>query len=171
MSAERTAMRQPAAAASMFGRGPMGGFGMPVQKAKDFKGTLWRLTGYLEPHRAALIIVIVAGIVATLFSVIGPKMLGMATTKIFEGYLARALGRPNARIDFGYIGSILWTLLGLYIVSATFQYLQQYLMSGVAQKTVYALRRDVEAKFSRLPLKFFDSKTHGEILPVQGHHC
>ncbi len=164
MSAERTAMRQPAAAASMFGRGPMGGFGMPVQKAKDFKGTLRRLTGYLEPHRAALMIVIVAGIVATLFSVIGPKMLGMATTKIFEGYLARALGRPNARIDFGYVGGILWTLLGLYIVSATFQYLQQYLMSGVAQQTVYALRRDVEAKFSRLPLKFFDSKTHGEIL-------
>jgi ATP-binding cassette subfamily B protein len=164
MSTERAAMRQPAAAASMFGRGPMGGFGMPVQKAKDFKGTLRRLTGYLEPHRAALIIVIVAGIVATLFSVIGPKMLGMATTKIFEGYLARAPGRPNARIDFGYVGGILWTLLGLYVVSATFLYLQQYLMSGVAQKTVYALRRDVEAKFSRLPLKFFDSKTHGEIL-------
>jgi len=164
MSAERTAMRQPAAAASMFGRGPMGGFGMPVQKAKDFKGTLRRLTGYLEPHRTALIVVIVAGIVATLFSVIGPKMLGMATTKIFEGYLARALGRPNARIDFGYVGNILWTLLGLYVVSATFLYVQQYLMSGVAQKTVYALRRDVEAKFSRLPLKFFDSKTHGEIL-------
>ena len=164
MSAERTAMRQPAAAASMFGRGPMGGFGMPVQKARDFRGTLRRLTGYLEPHRVALIIVIVAGIVATLFSVIGPKMLGMATTKIFEGYLARSLGRPNARIDFGYVGNILWTLLGLYVVSASFLYLQQYLMSGVAQKTVYALRRDVEAKFSRLPLKFFDAKTHGEIL-------
>ena len=93
-------------------------------------------------------------------------MLGLATTKIFEGYLragARACRAP--RIDFGYVGRI---LLGrcsaLYVVSAAFQYLQQYLMAGVAQKTVYALRRDVEAKFSRLPLKFFDSRTHGEIM-------
>ena len=164
MSAERTAMRQPSASASMFGRGPMGGLGMPVRKARDFKGTLRRLTGYLAPHRPALFVVLVAGVVATLFSVIGPKLLGMATTKIFEGYLGRVLRRPNAGIDFGYVGNILWTLLALYVVSAVFQYVQQYLMSGVAQKTVYALRQDVEAKFSRLPLRFFDSRTHGEIL-------
>jgi ATP-binding cassette, subfamily B, multidrug efflux pump len=164
MSAERTALRQPSASANLFGRGPMGGLGMPVQKARDFKGTLRRLTGYLAPHRPALIVVLVAGAVATLFSVIGPKMLGMATTKIFEGYLGRVLRRPNAGIDFGYVGNILWTLLALYVVSAVFQYVQQYLMSGVAQKTVYALRRDVEAKFSRLPLRFFDGRTHGEIL-------
>jgi ATP-binding cassette subfamily B multidrug efflux pump len=164
MSAERAAVRQPSASANMFGRGPMGGLGIPVQKSKDFKGTLRRLTGYLAPHRTALIVVIAAGIIATLFSVIGPKMLGMATTKIFEGYLGRALGTSNAGIDFAYVGNILWTLLVLYVVSAAFQYLQQYLMSGVAQQTVYALRQDLEAKFSRLPLKFFDSRTHGEIL-------
>lgn len=163
MSAERTALRQPSASANMFGRGPMGGLGIPVQKAKDFKGTLRRLAGYLQPHRPALIVVVVAGVVSTLFSVLGPKLMGLVTTKIFEGYLGRALGRPNG-IDFRYVGNMLWTLMVLYVVSAAFLYLQQYLMSGVAQKTVYALRRDVEAKFSRLPLRFFDRKTHGEIL-------
>ncbi|MEO8680341.1 MAG: ABC transporter ATP-binding protein [Vicinamibacterales bacterium] len=164
MSTERTALKQQAPPQSMFGRGPMGGLGIPVQKAKDFKGTLRRLTGYLQPHRPALIVVLVAGVVATLFSVIGPKMLGMATTKIFEGYLRRTLGRSNAGIDFAYVGNILSWLLVLYVISAAFQYLQQYLMSNIAQKTVYAIRRQVEAKFGRLPLKFFDSRTHGEIL-------
>ncbi len=164
MSAERTAMRQSAPAASPFGRGPMAGLGMPVQKAKDFKGTLRRLTGYLAPHRRALAVVLLAGFVSTLFSVIGPKLMGTATTKIFEGYLSRRLGRPDAGIDFGAVGGIIQTLLVLYVVSAVFQYVQQYLMSGVAQNTVYALRQDVEAKFSRLPLRFFDTKTHGEIL-------
>ena len=164
MSAERTALRQPSQSANMFGRGPMGGLGMPVQKAKDFKGTLRRLTGYLAPHRPALIVVVVAGVISTVFSVVGPKMMGMVTTRIFEGYLGRAMKAPGAGIDFRYVGSMLTTLLAMYVVSALFLYLQQYLMSGVAQKTVYALREDVEAKFSRLPLRFFDSKTHGEIL-------
>ena len=140
----------------------MGGFGMPVQKAKDFKGTLRRLSGYLRPHQTGLTIVIGAGVISTLFSVVGPKLLGKATTKVFEGYLARAAGRGG--IDFAYVGSMLTWLAVLYVVSATFLYVQQYLMSSIAQNTVYALRRDVEAKFSRLPLKFFDSRTHGEIL-------
>ena len=160
---ERTSLRAPSASANMFGRGPMGGLGVPVQKAKDFKGTLRRLAGYLGPHRPALIVVLVAGVVSTLFSVVGPKLMGLVTTKIFEGYLSRTLGADTG-IDFAYVGNMLWTLLVLYAVSAAFLYLQQYLMSGVAQKTVYALRRDVEGKFSRLPLRFFDSKTHGEIL-------
>jgi ATP-binding cassette subfamily B protein len=136
MSAERTAMRQSAPAASPFGRGPMAGLGVPVQKAKDFTGTLRRLTGYLAPHRRALVVVLLAGFVSTLFSVIGPKLMGTATTKIFEGYLSRRLGLPNAGIDFGAVGGILQTLLVLYVVSAVFQYVQQYLMSGVAQNTV-----------------------------------
>jgi len=164
MSAERSALRQPSASANMFGRGPMGGLGMPVQKAKDFKGTLRRLMGYLAPHRGVLIVVVVAGVVSTVFSVVGPKMMGMVTTKIFEGYLGRVSGRSAAGIDFAYVGNILWTLLVLYVVSALFLYLQQYLMSGVAQKTVYALRQEVEGKFSRMPLRFFDAKSHGEIL-------
>jgi ATP-binding cassette subfamily B protein len=163
MSAERKALQRSAPPASPFGRGPMAGLGVPVQKAKDFKGTLRRLTGYLAPHRTSLTIVVVAGVISTLFSVIGPKLMGRATTVIFEGYLARRLGRGTG-IDFGTVGGIIQTLLVLYVASALFQYLQQYLMSGVAQRTVYALRQDVEAKFSRLPLRFFDSKTHGEIL-------
>ncbi len=164
MSSERAAMKQQSGPPpSIFGRGPMGGFGMPVQKAKDFKGTLRRLTGYLQPHKPALTIVIGAGVISTLFSVIGPKLLGKATTKVFEGYLARA-GGPTTGIDFAYVGNMLTWLMVLYVVSATFLYMQQYLMSGIAQNTVYALRKDVEAKFSRLPLKFFDSRTHGEIL-------
>jgi ATP-binding cassette, subfamily B, multidrug efflux pump len=162
MSDERMKLKTQAPAAGIFGRGPMGGFGMPVQKAKDFKGTLRRLTGYLRPHQTGLTVVIGAGVIATLFSVIGPKLLGKATTKVFEGYLARAAGRGG--IDFAYVGSMLTWLAILYVVSATFLYVQQYLMSSIAQNTVFALRRDVEAKFSRLPLKFFDSRTQGEIL-------
>src|SRR5262245_13843905 len=93
MSAERTNLRQQSGPPpSIFGRGPMGGFGMPVQKAKDFKGTLRRLTGYMQPHKTGLIVVIAAGVMATIFSVIGPKLLGKATTKVFEGYLGRTLG-------------------------------------------------------------------------------
>lgn len=164
MSDERATLKQQDPPPSIFGRGPMGGFGMPVQKAKDFKGTTRRLLGYLQPHRTALMIVLSAGVVSTLFSVLGPKLLGKATTKIFEGYLARVSGAPNAGVDFAYVGNILGWLVVLYLVSAGFLYLQQYLMSGIAQRTVYALRRDVEAKFSRLPLRFFDSRTHGEIL-------
>jgi ATP-binding cassette subfamily B protein len=163
VSTERTARRQQSTQ-GMFGRGPMGGIGMPVQKAKNFKGTLLRLLVYLKPHRPALTVVIVAGVLGTIFQVFGPKILGLATTKIFEGYLARARGVPGAGIDFGYIGRILLRLIGLYVVAALFQYLQQYLMAGIAQNTVYAIRKDVEGKFERLPLKFFDSRTHGEIL-------
>jgi ATP-binding cassette, subfamily B, multidrug efflux pump len=162
MSDERMKLKTQAPPAGIFGRGPMGGFGMPVQKAKDFKGTLRRLSGYLRPHQTGVTIVIGAGVISTLFSVIGPKLLGKATTKVFEGYLSRAAGRGG--IDFAYVGSMLTWLAILYVVSATFLYVQQYLMSSIAQNTVYALRRDVEAKFSRLPLKFFDSRTHGEIL-------
>jgi ATP-binding cassette subfamily B multidrug efflux pump len=148
---------------AMFGR-PIGGVGMPVQKAKNFKVTLNRLLGYLRPHRQALIVVIVAGAIGTVFSVVGPKILGLATTKIFEGYVARARGIPGAGVDFVYVGRILLELIGLYLVGQTFNYLQLYLMSGVAQKTVYGLRREVEAKFERLPLKFYDSRTRGELL-------
>ncbi|MGE0815674.1 MAG: ABC transporter ATP-binding protein [Vicinamibacterales bacterium] len=162
MSEERAALRRAAPPASPFGRGPHAGFGMPVQKARDFKGTLRRLTGYLKPHRAAIGVVLAAGVLSTLFSVFGPKLIGTATTTIFEGYLRRRLGAGG--IDWAALGGIVRLLVALYVTSALFQYLQQYVMSGVAQRTVYALRRDVEAKFARLPLRFFDTKTHGEIL-------
>jgi ATP-binding cassette, subfamily B, multidrug efflux pump len=142
----------------------MGGLGVPTQKAKNFKGTVARLLGYLQPHRSALIVVVVAGVIGTIFMVLGPKILGLATTKIFEGFVAKASGAPGARIDFNYVRRILLALIGLYLVANAFQYLMQYLMAGIAQRTVYVLRQEVEAKFDRLPLKFFDSRTRGEVM-------
>ena len=151
--------------ADMFGnRRPIGGLGIPAQKAKNFKGTLRRLLDYLRPHRARLAIVVGAGAIGTVFSVLGPKILGLATTKIFQGFVAKASGVPGAAVDFDYVGRILLWLVGLYILANAFQYLMQYLMADIAQSTVYAMRKEVEAKFDRLPLKFFDSRTRGEVL-------
>jgi ATP-binding cassette subfamily B protein len=140
----------------------MGGMGMPMQKPKDFKATLRRFTGYFKPMRFQLMLVLIAAVIGTVFNVVGPKILGLATTKLFRGVLLKASGQGS--VDFGYIGRILGTLLVLYVISALFQYAQQYLMAGVAQRTVYSMRRDVEAKFERLPLKFYDGHTHGELM-------
>jgi ATP-binding cassette subfamily B multidrug efflux pump len=148
-----------------FGRGPMGGpIGMPAEKAKNFKGTFNRLVGYLKPYRFKLIAVFLTAILSTVFSILSPKIMGKATTKLFEGIMAKAKGVPGAEVDFHYIWQIVLILIGLYVLSAAFGYIQQYLMAGVAQKTVYDLRKQVNDKLSRLPLKFFDSRTHGEIL-------
>ncbi|OOM79487.1 ABC transporter ATP-binding protein [Clostridium sp. BL-8] len=163
-----------------FGGGPMGSFARgPVVKAKDFKGTLKRLLNYLKPQRMNFILVFIFAIMSTIFNIVGPKISGKAITKLVEGIVAKytaiaentqlvKAGRPAnvaiPGIDFGYIGNILLLLLGLYLISTIFGFLQQYIMAGVAQKTVYNLRKEVEDKISRLPLKFFDSRTHGEIL-------
>ncbi|MEW5785496.1 MAG: ABC transporter ATP-binding protein [Bacillota bacterium] len=148
------------------GPGPFRGMqmGMPVQKAKDFQGTLKRLLAYLKPHRIQLLVVCAAAIISTLFSIVSPKILGQATTIIFEGILAKRSGLPDAATDFARIGQILLLLTGLYLLSALFGYLQQFIMAGVAQKTVYDMRNDVNSKLARLPLKFFDCKSHGDIL-------
>lgn len=145
--------------------GPMGGMiGMPVQKAKDVKGTLRRMLGYLRPYKWQLVLVIALAILSTVFSILGPKIMGEATTKLFQGLIAKMQGVPGAAIDFGFIGQILLILTGLYVISAVFGYLQQFVMAAVAQGTVYDMRRDVFQKLPRLPLKFFDARTHGEIL-------
>jgi ATP-binding cassette subfamily B protein len=148
----------------IFGNRPIGGLGVPTQKAKDFKGTITRLARYLRPHRNALVVVVIAGALGTVFNVVGPKILGLVTTKIYEGYVARQSGIPGAGIDFGSIRTLLLWLVGLYILGNAFTYLMQYLMAAIAQRTVYALRQEVEAKFDRLPLKFFDTRTHGELM-------
>ena len=150
----------------MFRGGPMAGLGMPSAKPKNFRRTLMRLLGYFRPQRLALLVIISAAVIGTAFNVFGPKILGMATTKLFEGILAKFQHKPGASVDFAYIHRILLILIGMYVVSAAFQYLQQYLMAGVAQKTVYALRREVDEKLERLPLSYFDSRTHGEILSL-----
>jgi len=151
------------------GRGPMGpggmgGMGMPVQKAKNFKGTLRRLIGYLRPQRAKLLAVFVTAILSTAFAIYSPKVLGQATTKLFEGMMGKIKGDPNAHFDLAGIWQIVLFLAALYIISSIFSYIQQFLMAGVAQKTVYGLRNEVNAKLGKLPLKFFDNRTNGEIL-------
>src|SRR6185437_979850 len=158
----------------MGGGGPMGAVGRPVEKAKDFRGTLKRLLVYFAPQKMPLLVVLITAIIGTAFNIVGPKILGLATTKLFEDLIARFKvisinqklhqNQPLPGVDFGYIGNILLFLLGLYVISSIFMYIQQYIMAGVAQKTVYQLRREVEEKLSRLPLKFFDARTHGEIL-------
>lgn len=148
--------------------GPAGAIGKPVEKAKNFKRTLFRLLKYLKPQKTKFMIVFIFAILSTIFSIIGPKIMGKAITKIAEGFgaktMALELHQPIPSMDFKYIGQIVLILLGLYLISASFSYLQQYIMAGVAQKTVYNMRKEVDEKLARLPLKFFDSKTHGEIL-------
>jgi ATP-binding cassette subfamily B multidrug efflux pump len=145
------------------GHGPMG-LGAPVEKAKNFGKSLKRLAGCLKPRLGALLAVFVMAVGSTVFAVLAPKVMGGATTKLFEGFVAKLRHVPGAAIDFAAIGRIALVLIGLYAVSALFGYLQQFIMAGVAQKTVYELRRDVSEKLARLPLKFFDGRTHGEIM-------
>lgn len=147
-----------------FGRGRGPGIGMPVEKAKDFKGTLKRLMGYLEARKVSLILVFIMAILGTLFNTIGPKVMGLATTKLFEGSMVMAKGIPGAAIDFNYILNIIKILIILYIVSSIFNYIMQYIMASVSQKTVYELRKEVSDKLAVLPLKYYDSRSHGEIL-------
>jgi ATP-binding cassette, subfamily B, multidrug efflux pump len=147
--------------------GPMMGRG-PVEKAKDFKGTMKRLFAYLAPLRTQFLIVIVFAVLSTIFTIVGPKIMGLVTTKLFDGLMSKfgsvVLRAPMPAIDFAYIGRIIALLVGFYIVSAFFSYIQQYQIAGVSQKIVYDMRRDVDEKFSRLPLKYFDGRTHGEIM-------
>ncbi len=166
---EENRERQQRAAAMQQNRGGMwGAMGRPVEKAKNFKGTALRLLGYFRSQKVPLMIVLVAAILGTVFNIVGPKILGLATTKLFDGLIAKYVALqhhlPAPGIDFGYIATILQILLGLYIISAIFMYVQQYIMAGVAQRTMYRLRREVDEKLSRLPLKYFDSRTHGEIM-------
>lgn len=159
--------------------GPMGAMGRPVEKAKNFNATLMRLIGYLKPRQYNLILVCIFAILSTIFSIASPKIMGKATTKLFEGLIAKMttmvqikymtqmhmkinFGMP--KIDFPYIEKIILLLIGLYLISAIFGYIQQYIMASVAQKTVFDIRTEVKSKLSRLPLSYFDSKTHGEIL-------
>ena len=168
MSVERRTQQPGGMAGGPMGRGPMGALGRPVEKPKDFKGTLKRFLVYFVPQKYRLLVVLGAAILGTTFNIVGPKILGLATTKLFDGLIAKyrafQLHQPAPGIDFKYIATVLLILLGLYIISAIFMYVQQYVMAGVAQRMVYRLRREVEEKLSRLPLKFFDSRPRGEIL-------
>ncbi|HBG5407357.1 TPA: ABC transporter ATP-binding protein [Clostridioides difficile] len=148
---------------SRMGRGPMGKSMGAGQKANDFKGTMRKLIAYLSKFKISIILVIVFAIGSASFSIVGPKILGKATTKIFEGLVSKVSG-GNVGIDFNAIGKILTFLLFLYLISALFSFIQGFIMSGISQKVSYNLRKEISAKLDRLPMKYFDTKTHGEIL-------
>ncbi|MBD7915355.1 ABC transporter ATP-binding protein [Clostridium sp. Sa3CUN1] len=144
--------------------GPMGGMHLAGGKAKDFKGTLRKLINYLKPYRLSIIIVLIFAIGSAAFSIIGPKILGKATTKLFEGLISKISGTTDAGIDFTYIGKIISLLLVLYVISAVFSFIQVFIMSGIAQKVSYKLRKEISLKINKMPLKYFDKMTHGEVL-------
>ena len=143
------------------GRGP----GKTVEKAKDFKGTTKKLlNNYLSKYRLALVIVVIFAIGSTIFSIVGPKILGNATTEIFNGLVSKLSG--GSGIDFGKIAGILLTLLALYGLSALFSLIQGFTMTGVAQKLTYKMRNDLAKKINKLPMHYFDTKTKGEVLSI-----
>ena len=146
------------------GRGPMGhGRGMmPGEKAKDFKGTMKKLMSYLGKYTYAIIAVFIFAIGSVAFSVIGPKILGKATTEIFNGLIGKISGGDG--IDFDKIKIILLTLVALYIVSAILSFIQGFIMSGISQKLAYNLRDELSKKINRLPMSYFDKTTNGEVL-------
>lgn len=148
--------------------GPMGGGPMAAmlggEKPKSFKKTLRTFLKYLSPYKVSLIIVFVLSIASTVFSIFGPKLLGNATTRLFEGVVAKATNVPGASIDFTYIGNIVVLLIVLYLISSLFFYVQGYIMSGIAMKITYLFRKNIAEKINRMPLKYFDTKTHGEVL-------
>ena len=138
--------------------GPMG----PGEKAKNFKGTIAKLIRYMRPYYAQIIIIVLFAVGSTIFGIIGPRILGSATTTLAEGLVAKYSGTGS--IDFAKIGNILKTLLGIYICSVIFNYFQGWLMAGVTQSITYRLRKEISEKINRMPLKYFDTQTHGEVL-------
>lgn len=144
------------------GRGPIG---KQVEKAKDFKGTTKKLIkNYLADYKIAIIIVIIFAIGSTIFSIVGPKILGNATTEIFNGLVSKLSGGNG--IDFGNVAKILLTLLSLYLISALFSLIQGFTMTNVSQKLTYRMRNDLIKKINKLPMRYFDKKTNGEVLSI-----
>lgn len=184
--------------------GPMAGFGAPVSKAKDFKGTVKKLLTYFKPHLLKIIIVFLFAIFSTVFNIAGPKIMGKAVTKLYEGAygkimlvklntqegileklasnphtatpkikmqlmavkkgIAQVIDKTGGKIDFTYIGKIVMLLIVLYAISALFNFVQQYIMAGIGQNIVYKMRENLSDKLNKLPLKYYDSRTNGEIL-------
>ena len=144
-------------------RGRMGGrHGMSTEKAKDFKGTMKKLMGYLAQYKIGLLLVVIFAIGSTVFNIVGPKILGKATTELFHGLVSKVSG--GSGIDFDKIAKILIGLMCLYVCSALFSFIQGYIMTGVSQKLTYRMRKEISEKIDRLPMGYFDKMTHGEIL-------
>ena len=148
-------------------RGPvMGGHrgrGMqPGEKAKDFKGAMKRLFQYMERYKFRFVLMFIFAIAGTVFNIVGPKILGKATTELFSGLVAKVNGTGG--IDFGKIGMILLWTLGLYVASACFSFIQGWIMTGVTQKLCFRFRKEISEKIDRMPMKYFESRTIGEVL-------
>ena len=146
-------------------RGPMGGPRrgmMPGEKAKDFKGSMAKLFRYMERYKFRFILMFIFAIAGTVFNIIGPKILGKATTELFNGLIAKVNGTGG--IDFEKIGMILLGTLGLYVVSACFSFIQGFVMTGISNDVTYNLRKDISKKINKLPLNYYESRTNGEIL-------
>lgn len=144
-------------------RGPMGhGHGAPVEKAKDFKGTMKKILSYMSSYRPALIVVVIFAVASTVFNVVGPKILSRATTELFNGLMSKLSGSTG--IDFAKIGKILLILLCIYLCSAVFSFIQGWIMTGISQKMTFCMRREISEKINRMPMKYFESRTVGEVL-------
>ena len=144
------------------GRGPMGRGMQPGEKPKDLKSSLGKLLSYIGNFKAAIIVVMIFAAASTVFNVIGPKTLGKATTALSEGLMAKIQGTGS--IDFTYIGQIRLFVLGLYVCSAAFNFIQGWIMTGVTQKICYRMRKEISRKINRMPMKYFESRTYGEVL-------
>ena len=144
------------------GMGRRMGGRMTVEKPKDFKGSIGKLFAYMKQYHAAVLIVMLCAVASTVFSVIGPDILGKATTELSNGLLAKIQGTGS--INFTKIGQILLFVLGLYLLSSLFNFVQGWIMSGVTQKICYRMRKDISEKINRMPMKYFESRTVGEVL-------
>lgn len=145
------------------GRGPMGNRAMvPGEKAKDFKGSFRKLLGYVGKYKIAIFIVMIFAAVSTMFSVAGPKVMGKATTALADGMMKKVAGTGG--IDFQYVAEILLITLGLYLVSTIFSFFQGWIMTAVTQKLCYRMRKEISEKINRMPMKYFESRTYGEVL-------
>ena len=146
-------------------RGPMGhgpGPGAPVEKAKDFRGTIRKILAYMSSYKPALVVVCIFAVASTVFNVIGPKILSRATTELFNGLMSKLSG--SSGIDFAKIGRILLILLGIYVCSTIFSFVQGWIMTGISQKMTFRMRREISEKINRMPMKYFESRTVGEVL-------
>ena len=135
---------------------------MSAEKAKDFKTAMKRLLNYMKRYRLQLAVMMIFAVGSTIFNIVGPKVLGKATTELYEGLVSKISG--GAGIDFGKIGEILLFALGLYLISSAFSFIQGFIMTGISNQVTYNLRKDISAKINKIPLKYFESRTHGEIL-------
>jgi len=134
-----------------------------VEKARDFKGTMKRLILYLKPYQVSIIVILVLAAISTVFNIFGPKILGKAITRLFEGVMGMIAGTGTG-IDFEYIGRIIILMATLYLISALINYVQGWVMSGITAKITYQFRQDISEKINRMPLKYFDGTNHGEVL-------